>query len=111
MINTAGFGVLFGVALLRSHDLWMPIGMHFAWNTILPFLGADLSGLTIRVTEYRLVWRGSDLWSGGKYGPEASLAASVVLLVLMGALWKIPVHRGKTWLLDLPNGDPSSDAD
>src|SRR5581483_10522457 len=29
MANTAGFGMLFGVALLRSHDLWLPIGLHF----------------------------------------------------------------------------------
>jgi membrane protease YdiL (CAAX protease family) len=100
VINTAGFGVLFGAALWRSHDLWMPIGMHFAWNTILPFLGADLSGITIRVTEYRLVWRGGDLWSGGKYGPEASLMASAVLVVLFLILWKVPVHKGRTWLLD-----------
>jgi membrane protease YdiL (CAAX protease family) len=102
MINTAGFGVLFGTALFRSHDLWMPIGMHFAWNTVLPFLGADLSGLTIRVTEYRLVWRGGNLWSGGQYGPEASLAASAVLLVLFLILWKIPVRKGYAWLLDSP---------
>ncbi|HYA17904.1 MAG TPA: type II CAAX endopeptidase family protein [Bryobacteraceae bacterium] len=102
MLNTAGFGVLFGIALFRSHDLWLPIGMHFAWNTILPFLGADLSGLTIRVTEYRLVWRGGDLWSGGKYGPEASVAASAVLLVLFVALWKVPLRKGEAWLLDSP---------
>jgi membrane protease YdiL (CAAX protease family) len=102
MVNTAGFGVLFGLALLRSHDLWLPIGMHFAWNTILPFLGADLSGLTIRVTEYRLIWRGGDLWSGGKYGPEASLVTSVVLVILLAAMWKVPVRKGHAWLLDAP---------
>jgi hypothetical protein len=108
VINTAGFGVLFGVALMRTHDLWMPIGMHFAWNAVFPFLGADLSGLTIRVTEYRLLWRGGELWSGGKYGPEASLAASAVLLALFIALWKVPVHRSRVWLLD-PDSDPESE--
>jgi uncharacterized protein len=109
VVNTAGFGVLFGAALLRSHDLWMPIGMHFAWNTVLPFLGADLSGLTIRVTEYRLIWRGGDLWSGGKYGPEASLIASAVLVVLFAVLWKVPVHKSRTWLLDPPLLESPSD--
>ena len=32
-INTAGFGVVFGMAVLRSRDLWLPAGIHFAWNT------------------------------------------------------------------------------
>lgn len=99
-INTAGFGILFGVALLRSHDLWLPLGIHFGWNATLPFLGVSLSGFTIRVTEYQLVWNAGDLWSGGAYGPEASLLASFVLLVLFAIVWKMPVRKGAASLLD-----------
>jgi membrane protease YdiL (CAAX protease family) len=98
--NTAGFGVLFGVALLRSHDLWFPIGMHFGWNATLPFLGVELSGFTIKVTGYQLVWTSGDLWSGGNYGPEASLLASLVLLILFLVVWKVPVRKGWAYLLD-----------
>jgi hypothetical protein len=111
IVNTAGFGILFGAALFRTRDLWMPIGMHFAWNAVLPYLGATLSGLTIGVTKYRLVWRsgekwsGGELWSGGKYGPEASLEATLVLLVLFFAIWKVPVRRAALLLLD---GEPES---
>jgi len=100
VLNTAGFGVLFGFALLRTHDLWLPIGMHFGWNATLPFLGVELSGLTIRVTRYRLIWTTGDLWSGGAYGPEASLLASGVLVVLFVVVWRVPVRRGSTYLLD-----------
>jgi membrane protease YdiL (CAAX protease family) len=99
-INTAGFGILFGMALLRSHDLWLPIGLHFGWNATLPFLGVSLSGFTIRVTEYQLVWKAGVLWSGGSYGPEASLLASFVLIVLAWVVWKMPVRRDQAWLLD-----------
>ena len=99
-VNTAAFGVLFSVALLRSHDLWLPLGMHFGWNTTLPFLGLPLSGLTIRVTEYQLVWKAGILWSGGNYGPEASLLASFVLLIMFTAVAKMPVRKGRAWLLD-----------
>lgn len=98
--NTAGFGILFGAAVFRTHDLWLPIGMHFGWNVTLPFLGVELSGLTIRVTEYRLVWNTGDLWSGGKYGPEASLMTTAVLAALALALWKVPVRKGTAWLLE-----------
>jgi membrane protease YdiL (CAAX protease family) len=101
-VNTAAFGILFGFALLRSRDLWFPIGMHFGWNVALPFLGVELSGLTIRVTGYELVWKSSDLWSGGKYGPEAGLLASAIIAILFVAVWKIPINRGHAWLLDAP---------
>jgi hypothetical protein len=107
-LNTALFGVLFGYALLRSHDLWLPIGLHFGWNLALPFLGVELSGLTIRVTGYELVWNSGDLWSGGKYGPEASPLTSFVIALLFLAVWKVPVHRGWTWLLDEAEAEPES---
>jgi membrane protease YdiL (CAAX protease family) len=100
VLNTAGFGVLFGFALLRTHELWLPIGMHFGWNATLPFLGVELSGLTIRVTRYRLIWTTGDLWSGGAYGPEASLLASGVLVILFVVVWRVPMRRGSTYLLD-----------
>jgi uncharacterized protein len=98
--NTAGFGILFGFALLRTHDLWLPIGMHFGWNATLPFLGVELSGFTIKVTEYRLVWTSGNIWSGGNYGPEASLLASLVLVILFAVVWKLPVRKGWAYLLD-----------
>jgi membrane protease YdiL (CAAX protease family) len=109
-VNTTMFGVLFGAALLRSHDLWFPIGLHFGWNAVLPFLGVELSGLTIRVTGYKLVWKAGKLWSGGEYGPEASILCSAALVVLALAVWKVPVRRGWAYLLDgdgeLPDNKP-----
>jgi membrane protease YdiL (CAAX protease family) len=105
--NTAGFGILFGFALIRTHDLWLPIGLHFGWNATLPFLGVELSGFTIQVTGYRLIWKVGDLWSGGTYGPEASLLATVVLVVLAAIVWKLPVARGTAYLLDPEDSQPS----
>lgn len=100
IVNTIGFGILFGFALLRSHDLWFPIGLHFGWNATLPYLGTELSGLTIRVVDYKLVWKAGDLWSGGKYGPEGSLLTTAVLCLLALAIWKAPVRKCAIYLLD-----------
>jgi membrane protease YdiL (CAAX protease family) len=108
MTNTAGFGILFGVALLRSHDLWLPIGLHFGWNAALPFLGVELSGFTIQVVRYQLVWKAGNLWSGGIYGPEASLLATAVVLILFAIVWKLPVCRGDAYLLDSARPDSQS---
>jgi len=100
MANTAGFGILFGVALLRSHDLWLPIGLHFGWNAALPLLGVELSGFTIQVVGYRLVWTTGNLWSGGTYGPEASLLATGVVVVLFVVIRQVPVRKEVAYLLD-----------
>jgi hypothetical protein len=104
LINTAGFGVLFGYAFLRSRDLWLPIGLHFGWNFTLPLFGADLSGITIfkEITGHEMVWRAGVLWSGGGYGPEASILTSAALIPLFVYLWKAPIRRQTSPLTDLP---------
>lgn len=108
-INTVGFGIVLAVAVLRSRDLWLPAGIHFAWNTVLPFLGVGLSGLTIKVTAYEVVWNAGNFWSGGKYGPEASGVTSVIILLLLAAIWKAPVTPGSAYLVaeSQPSAPPS----
>jgi membrane protease YdiL (CAAX protease family) len=102
--NTAGFGMLFGYAYVRSRDLWLPAGLHFGWNFTLPLFGVNVSGLTMKVTGHEMVWRAGNLWSGGKYGPEASVLTSVMVAVLSVYLWKAPIRRQVS-----PLTDPSTD--
>jgi len=106
LLNTAGFGILFGYAVLRSRDLWLPIGLHFGWNFTLPLFGVNVSGLTMRLTGVDMRWSAGTLWSGGGYGPEAGILASFVLFLLFLYLWKVPVRRQPSALLDPPQGDP-----
>ncbi|MEI9976570.1 MAG: type II CAAX endopeptidase family protein [Ignavibacteriota bacterium] len=72
LANTAGFGILFGYAFVRSRDLWLPAGLHFGWNITLPLFGVNVSGLRMNMTGHEMVWTAGNLWSGGEYGPEAS---------------------------------------
>jgi membrane protease YdiL (CAAX protease family) len=102
LLNTAGFGVLFGYAFSRSHDLWLPIGLHFGWNATLPLFGVNVSGITMRLTGYTLEWSAGKWWSGGAYGVEASLLTSGMLLLLCLFLRKAPVWRQASRLLDPP---------
>ena len=97
---TAGFGVVFGYAWLRSRDLWLPIGLHFGWNFTLPLFGVNISGLRIRVTGYELSWTAGKLWSGGEYGPEASVLTLAVLFLLFAFIWKAPVRRQFSAVVD-----------
>jgi hypothetical protein len=107
-LNTVGFGIVFAVAVLRSRDLWLPAGIHFAWNTVLPFLGVGLSGLTIKVTAYEVVWNAGNFWSGGQYGPEASGVTSVIIVLLLAATWKVPVTPGSAYLVAESQPSPSA---
>jgi membrane protease YdiL (CAAX protease family) len=102
LANTAGFGILFGYAFLRTRDLWLPIGLHFGWNVTLPLFGASLSGLTMNVTGHQMVWTAGKLWSGGDYGPEASLLTSGVVILLFLYLRKAPLRRQRSPLTDPP---------
>lgn len=91
LANTMLWGLLFGLAFLRSRDLWLPIGLHYGWNVTIPLFGVNLSGFTMKVTGYSMEWNVSTLWSGGDYGPEAGLLTTAVLAVLFYALYKAPV--------------------
>lgn len=102
IVNTAGFGILFGYAYWRSRDLWLPIGLHFGWNFTLPLFGANVSGLRMNVTGYEMSWSAGKLWSGGEYGPEASVLTSAVVLVLLVYLWKAPIRRQISRITDPP---------
>jgi uncharacterized protein len=90
---------LFGYAFLRSGDLWLPIGLHFGWNFTLPLFGVNVSGLTMKLTAVQMEWTVGPLWSGGEYGPEASVLTSVVLVGLSLYLWKAPVRFQEPRLL------------
>jgi hypothetical protein len=56
----------------------------------------------MKMTGYEMSWTAGELWSGGEYGPEASVLTSVVLLVLFVYIWKLPVRRQPSPLTDPP---------
>jgi membrane protease YdiL (CAAX protease family) len=100
LINTIGFGIVLGFAVARSGDLWLPIGIHFGWNWTLPLFGVNLSGFTMGVTGLTMHWKVGDIWSGGGYGPEASLLTCFVVVGLMIYLVKAPVVPQPSRLLE-----------
>lgn len=91
VLNTILWGILLGYAFLRSHDLWLPIGLHYGWNAVLPLFGVNLSGITIEVTRYFYQWDLASLWSGGDYGPEGGLLATIFVIALFFALARAPI--------------------
>lgn len=99
LANTMLWGVLLGVAFVRSGDLWLPIGLHYGWNVILPLGGVNLSGFRMGVTGYQMHWFAGPLWSGGDYGPEGSLLTTLVVVGLFSFLMRAPIRRQPAYLL------------
>jgi len=100
LVNTGMWGVLLGYAFYRSRDLWLPIGLHFGWNWVLPLFGVNLSGFTLGLTGYTLKWGVGELWSGGAYGVEAGLPVTVIVLALGAVLRKAKLERQAAPLLE-----------
>jgi membrane protease YdiL (CAAX protease family) len=86
-------GVLLAAAFMVTRRLWLPIGLHAAWNfTEGTVFGASVSGTRPRgLLTSR--FHGSDLVTGGSFGPEASIVAVVVCLVAATALLVIAARR------------------
>ena len=103
VFNTALWGVLLGYAFLRSHDLWLPIGLHYGWNVVLPMFGVNLSGLTIDITRYTYKWDLAPVWSGGIYGPEGGLLTTIFVIVLFFVLARAPILPQKAVIAQVLN--------
>jgi membrane protease YdiL (CAAX protease family) len=99
LLNTVLWGVVLGYAFIISGDLWLPVGLHFGWNWVLPLLGANLSGFTMGVTGYVLQWKIGEPWSGGEYGPEGGWLTTMVVVALFFYLRKAPIQHQDAFLL------------
>ena len=84
-------GWLFGMAYAYHQTIWVPVGMHWAWN----YLEGGVFGCAVSGTPLNYLplitprISGADILSGGSFGPEASIicvalgiAISIVYTVL-----------------------------
>jgi membrane protease YdiL (CAAX protease family) len=91
-VGTAG--VMFCALFALTGRLWVPIGLHLAWNLAQGYLfgaavsGGDLGG-SLAISTARA---GAPVWlTGGAFGPEASVVALVlVAAVTVVALLRVP---------------------
>jgi membrane protease YdiL (CAAX protease family) len=92
LIITIAIGVLLSVTYLRTRALWMPWGIHFAWNLLLGLiLGLPVSGLRLFNVAVHSTVRGPKWLTGGSYGIEASAPGAVAVLIGLVLVWKAPL--------------------
>lgn len=82
-------GILLAATYVYTRRLWVPIGLHFAWN----FIQGGIFGVSVSGIEsdglIQSTLRGPVLLSGGEFGAEASIFAVIVCLVVgLYFVWK-----------------------
>lgn len=81
-------GLLLGAAYKWSGTLWLPIGIHWAWNFFQGnIFGFSVSGGDAGVSLLQSETSGPDLLTGGAFGAEASVIT--VILGLLLSVWFI----------------------
>ncbi|MFN8381387.1 MAG: CPBP family intramembrane glutamic endopeptidase [Anaerolineales bacterium] len=82
-------GIMLAAAFVYSRRLWLPIGIHFAWN----FMQGAVFGVAVSGNEAKGLLQstlsGPSLLSGGAFGAEGSIFAVVVCLIAgIYLIWK-----------------------
>jgi len=89
-------GVLLGAAFIYSKNLWFPIALHFAWNfTQSGIFGARTSGNEMSKSFLTTKIEGSEIITGGEFGPEGSIQATLFCLIAAITLMALNVKQNK----------------
>ncbi|MEO7935023.1 MAG: type II CAAX endopeptidase family protein [Dokdonella sp.] len=87
-------GILLGAAYALTRHLWFVFGLHAAWNfTEGGLFAAQVSGHEAEGL-VNVQFEGSDLLTGGAFGPEASIVAVVVCLIASVGLMILAQRKG-----------------
>jgi membrane protease YdiL (CAAX protease family) len=88
-------GLLLALAYTATRSLWLPIGLHFAWNfTEGGIFTTEVSGGKVPgILDTTLT--GPELLTGGKFGPEASVVAVGACLVVALVFLIVTLRRGQ----------------
>jgi len=91
--NSVLIGILLSTACIRTRALWLPWGIHVGWNFALGLVcGLPVSGFRVFALALYSQLYGPRWLTGGQYGPEASATATVVLVLGILLLWKLPLR-------------------
>lgn len=110
-VNTFLAGVWFATAYWKTRTLWMPFGLHLAWNWFLgSILGIQVSGLSdiaaapfLKATDFGPAWL-----TGGEYGLEGGLAGTIALISSTLLIWFLPFIKPTDKMLELTGEERNS---
>lgn len=95
-INTVVAGIWFGVAYLKTRDLWFVWGMHLMWNWMQgSIFGIEVSGLTDITTAPLLkeIDKGPTWMTGENYGIEGGIACTIAIIFSIAIIYFLPILK------------------
>ncbi|HUG26930.1 MAG TPA: type II CAAX endopeptidase family protein [Gemmatimonadales bacterium] len=95
LANIALAGVFLTACFYLPGGLWTATGAHLGWNLTLAALAAPVSGLPLAMPMLDYIAGGPGWLTGGGFGPEGGLVATVILLMAtVVVVRRIPQERG-----------------
>jgi membrane protease YdiL (CAAX protease family) len=101
--NTALAGIWLAAAYLRTRSLWLPLGVHWAWNWALGwFFGLPISGINLVSNPLLQGEESGPKWlTGGSYGIEGGVACTIALIIVTVFLWRTSLVSATPELLKM----------
>ena len=88
LLNIGLAGVFLGAAFYTPGGLWAAWGAHLGWNATLAALDAPVSGLPFPIPLINYEPGGPAWLTGGTFGPEGGLLATVAIVLAILAAWR-----------------------
>lgn len=90
--NIALAGIFLGLLFYAPGGIWTAWGAHLGWNGLLACLDTPVSGLPFDIPMLDYAAGGPSWLTGGAFGPEGGLAATIALsvAVVVAARWVRP---------------------
>jgi membrane protease YdiL (CAAX protease family) len=89
-------GFMFGASYIYSRSLWLPIAIHFSWNFVQSgIFGAITSGNEKTSSLFNTHILGAELITGGAFGPEGTIQATLFWLVVSIVLMILITKQNK----------------
>lgn len=93
-VNTALAGAWLAIAYLKTRSLWFPTALHFGWNWTMGLcFGLPVSGMPLRNSLLVATDLGPLLLTGGNYGCEGGLPATLAFSLAALLIWRAPWFR------------------
>ena len=92
-------GVMYAIAFIESDSIWLPFGLHFAWNFFQgPVFGFPVSGMNFGGIVEQNFEAGQNFISGGSYGPEGGsigISFRIVIIVMLLLYYSVSIKNRK----------------
>jgi len=89
-------GFMFGASYIYNRSLWLPIAIHFSWNFVQSgIFGAITSGNEKTSSLFSTKISGTELITGGAFGPEGTIQATIFWLLVSIILLVLIIKQNK----------------